>query len=90
MRSMLRISCGFCKFGNFCENHIFANSVKIHICDVQISQIRRDLPILVNDSMILLFRYGLIFTKLRICEVSRKLNPHENFRIYSIIITMTG
>ena len=26
---------------------------------------------------------GFFFTKLRICEVSRKLNPRENFRIYS-------
>ena len=24
------------------------------------------------------------FTKLRICEVSRKVNPHENFQMYSI------
>ena len=72
MRSRLRISCGYCKFGKLRENFIFANSVKRHICDVQISRIRRDLPILVNDSVILLFRYGLIFTKLRICEVSRK------------------
>ena len=23
----------YCKFGNFCKNFIFANSVKIHICD---------------------------------------------------------
>ena len=27
---------------------------------------------------------GLIFMILRICEVLRKLNPRENFRIYSI------
>ena len=29
------------------------------------------------------FREDFIFTKLRICEVSLKLNPRENFRIYS-------
>ena len=61
-----------CKFGNFLENFIFANSVKRHICNVQILQLRRDLPILVNDSVILLFREVLIFTKLHICEVSQK------------------
>ena len=26
----------YCKFGNFRENFIFANNVKIHICDVQV------------------------------------------------------
>ena len=25
----------YCKFDNFCENFIFANSVKTHICDVE-------------------------------------------------------
>ena len=34
--------------------------------------------------MISSFREGYIFTKLRICEVSRKYNPRENFRIYSM------
>ena len=41
------------------------------------------IDILVNDRVILSFCEGLIFTKLRICEVSRKYNPRENFRIYS-------
>ena len=31
--------------------------------------LRHDLPISVNDRVILLFREGLIFTKLRICKV---------------------
>ena len=62
----------YCKFGNFRENFIFANRVTRHICDVQTSRLRHDLPISVNDRVILLFREGLIFTKLRICEVSRK------------------
>ena len=62
----------YCKFGNFRENYIFANSVKRHICDVQTSQLRHDLPISVNERVVLLFREGLTFTKLRICEVSRK------------------
>ena len=33
--------------------------------------------------MISPFREDFIFTKLRICEVSRILNPRKNFRIYS-------
>ena len=62
----------YCKFGNFRENFSFANSVRGHISDVQTSRLRHDLPISVNDRVILLFREGLIFTKLRMCEVSRK------------------
>ena len=30
------------------------------------------------------FREDFIFAKLRICEVSRKLNPRENFQICSM------
>ena len=30
----------YCKFGNFCDNFIFANSVKRHICDANNSQLR--------------------------------------------------
>ena len=42
-----------------------------------------DLPISVNDRVISPIREGLILTKLRICEVSRKLNSRENSRINS-------
>ena len=35
----------YCKFGNFRENFIFANSFKTHICDVENSRQGRDLPI---------------------------------------------
>ena len=49
----------------------FANSVKRHICDAQMSRLRLDLAISVNDRVILSFREGLIFTKLRI-KPSRK------------------
>ena len=42
-----------------------------------------DIRISVNDKVILPFRELFNFTKLRICEVSRKSNPCENFRIYS-------
>ena len=31
-----------------------------------------------------IFREGFILTKLRIREISRKWNPHENFQIYSM------
>ena len=64
----------YCKFGNFRENFIFANSVKRHICDAQNLRLRHDLPISVTNSVVLLFREGFIFAKLRICEVSRKKN----------------
>ena len=52
---------------------IFSNNAVRHICYVQISRVRCDLPMLVNHSMILLFREGLNFMKLRICicEVSQ-------------------
>ena len=73
----------YCKFANFRENFIFANSAKRHICDVKKSRTGQDLPISVNDRVISSICKGLIFTKLRICEVSRKLNSRENFRIYS-------
>ena len=75
----------YCKFGNFRENFIFANIIKRHISDVKNSRLRQDLPISINDRETLTFREGFIFTKLRICEVSRKLSPRENFRIYSSV-----
>ena len=62
----------YCRFGNFRENFIFANSIKRHISDVKKSRLRQDLPILINNRVSLSFREGFIFTKLRICEVSRK------------------
>ena len=55
----------YCKFGNFRENLIFANSVKRHICDVKKSRHRHDLSVSVNDRMISPFREDFIFTKLR-------------------------
>ena len=39
------VKAHYCKFGNFRENFIFAKSVRRHICEVQISRLRRDLPI---------------------------------------------
>ena len=42
------------------------------IYDAKNSQLGHDLPISVNDSVFLAFREDFIFTKLHICEVSRK------------------
>ena len=66
------------------KSEIFANSVKTHICDVKNSQQGHDLPISVNDPVILPIREDFIFTKLRI--FSRKLNLRENFRINRILV----
>ena len=53
----------------------FANSVKMHICDVKNSRLRHDLPqyISVNDRVILPLRFA-------------KIKPSQNFRFYSIKI----
>ena len=56
----------------FRENFIFANSIKRHISDVKNSRLRQELPISINDRVILSFHEGFISTKLRICEVMRK------------------
>ena len=55
----------YCKFGNFCENFIFGNSIKTHICDVKNPQQWRDLPISVIKRVISPIREGFIFEKLR-------------------------
>ena len=56
----------------FARIFIFVNSIKRHISDVKKSRLSRVLPISINDRVILPFREGFIFTKLRICEVLRK------------------
>ena len=56
----------YCRFGNFRENFIFANNIKRHISDVEKSPLRQGLPVSINDRVILPFREGFIFTKLRI------------------------
>ena len=62
----------YCKFGKFRENFIFAKCVKSHICDVKNSRPGHDLPISVKDRGIARNHEDFIFTKLCICEVSRK------------------
>ena len=52
----------YCKFGNFRENFIFANSVERHICDVKNSRLKHALNIhvSVNHRVISPFREGLL------------------------------
>ena len=58
----------YCRFKNFCENFISANSIKRHISDVKNSRLRQELPISIKDRVILPFWEGFIFTKLHISE----------------------
>ena len=60
----------YCNFRKFYGKLIFVKSDKRHICDVKNSRLGHDLPVSVKDRVILPFCDGLIFTKLRICEVS--------------------
>ena len=53
-----------CKSGNFCENFIFANSVKRQTCDIKNLRLGHDLPISVINRMISRFCEDFIFTKL--------------------------
>ena len=62
----------YCKFGNFRENFISANSVQRHICALKQFRLGHDLLISVNDRGMSPFCEGFIFTQLRICEVLRK------------------
>ena len=61
-----------CKFGNFRGKFIFANSIKMKICDVNSSRLGHDLSISVNDRVISPIREGIILTKLRIFICFRK------------------
>ena len=69
----------YCRFGNFPENFIFANSIKRHISDVKNSRLRKDLPISVNDRVIKPFQEGFIFMKLCENEVLAKISK---FKVY--------
>ena len=71
----------YCKFGNFRENFIFANSVKRHNCDVKNSRLGHDLPTSVNDRVILSFREGYILTKLRKFHESKTLAKISEFTV---------
>ena len=66
----------YCKFGNFRENFIFANSVKRHICEIKNSRLGHDLLYQKIDRVISPFCEGLICTKLRFAKIkpSRKFS----------------
>ena len=73
----------YCKFGNFRENCIFANSVKTHICDVENSRQWRDLPLSENDRVISSIRGIFYFHETSHMRSFAKIRPSRNFRIYS-------
>ena len=50
------VAAQYCKIEIFCENFIFANSIKRHICDVKNSRLGHDLLISVKDRVISPFR----------------------------------
>ena len=52
----------YCRFGNFRENFIFANSIKRHTSNVKNSRLRQGLPISTDDRVILPFCEAFIFT----------------------------
>ena len=66
------------KFRHFRDNFIFANSIKRHIFDVEKSRLGHDLLTSVTDRVISPFHEGLFSRSFA------KINPRENFRIYSI------
>ena len=55
MSGLLQSWAKYCKFVNSRQNFTFENSVKRHICDIQNSRLKHDLPISVNDRVILQF-----------------------------------
>ena len=70
------------RFGNFRKNFIFANSIKRHISTVKNSRLRQDLPISINDRVMLPFRKGFIFTKLRFAKLKSSRNfPNLQYTI---------
>ena len=72
------ISITICKFGNFLENFIFANSVKRHICDVKIMRFGHDLLISVNDSDFTITR-GFYFHVTSHMRSLAKIKHSQNF-----------
>ena len=71
-----------CKFGNFRENFIFANSVERHICDVENSRPGHDLPISVKDRVISAFLCVFIFAKIK--PLRKYLNLQKVFYLHCI------
>ena len=46
------------------DSEIFTNSIKRHISDVKNSRLRQDLPLSINEEVILPFHKGFIYMKL--------------------------
>ena len=83
----IHVTGGYCKFGNFRENFIFAKSVKRHICDFQNSQLGHGLPISVNDRVVSTFRENFFsrnfaYAKLRENKTLAKLSEFTVYRTY--------
>ena len=74
------ILISYCRFGNFCGNFIFANCIKRHHSDVKNSQLRLDLPISINDRVILPFCEGFIFRILRTFRENKVLAKFPNLQ----------
>ena len=68
-----------CKFGNFCENVIFANSVIRHICHVKNSRLGHDLPTSVNDRVRHLARRNF-------ASNFAKIKPSRKFLNFSVVL----
>ena len=62
----------YCRFGNFRENFIFANSIKRHTSDVKNSRIRQDFSISIT-TVILPFREGLFLRNFAYAKYREKL-----------------
>ena len=61
--SQIRPRCLYCKFGNFRENFIFANSVIRHICQYKNSRLVPDSPPSVNDRVFSPFCQSFIISR---------------------------
>ena len=72
----------YCKPGNFRDNFIFANSVKIHICDAKIATRTCFTYISKRQSDFGISR-GFYFHETSHRRSFAKINPRKNFRIYS-------
>ena len=68
----------YCKFGNFREKIIIANSIKRHICDVGNLRLGLDIPISAYDRVILPLPEGFNFRKLRMQSFA-KIKPSPKF-----------
>ena len=82
----------YCRFGNFRENFVFANCIKRHIGDVKNSQLRQDLPISINDRVILPFHKGLFSRNFSYAmfRENKVLSKISEFKVLAIWIKRIG